>query len=178
MIKLKYQKLERSSNSLVISASFIFVALFLALSIAWSLQLFFDMEPCELCLIERIPYYVSLIILFFIEFGYKVRCKESILYFGMVFVALLLLITSGISAYHAGVEWKLWLGPNSCSGSTPILSDSSINLLDQLKSTKLVRCDVPPFVLFGLSLAGWNVLFSLFLAFVALKSRSIVNLFK
>ncbi len=176
MTRIYGNDLKEISCSVFKSSCIIFFAVSGALVIAWSMQLFFNMEPCELCLIARIPYYISLMILLIIGLGYKLQWRSSLLYGGIVIVALLLLSSGAVSAYHAGVEWKLWLGPASCSGSSPLFNSSGTELLGQLKLTQIVRCDEPPFTLLGLSPAGWNVLFSVSLSLLAVKSRKLFSL--
>jgi disulfide bond formation protein DsbB len=74
---------------------------------------------------------------------------------------------AGLGTYHAGIEWKWWPGPQDCSG--PIDSLGSANdLLRQLESINVVRCDEAAWRFLGLSLAGYNVLISLALAAVAI----------
>jgi len=77
-----------------------------------------------------------------------------------------MLFSAGLGAYHAGVEWRWWAGPSDCSGP---MTDFTINgpLLKQLQSIHVVRCDEAAWRLFGLSLAGYNVLISLALAAIA-----------
>jgi disulfide bond formation protein DsbB len=63
-------------------------------------------------------------------------------------------------AYHAGVEWKFWPGPDTCGGSlSGILPDLS---------KPVVACDAAAIRILGLSLAGWNAVISLAMAAVAL----------
>ena len=77
-----------------------------------------------------------------------------------------MLWNTGLSAYHAGVEWKFWQGPTDCSG--PIDKFGSVrDMMNQLQRISLVRCDEVSWRFLGLSLAGWNVLVSLGLAAVA-----------
>jgi len=73
---------------------------------------------------------------------------------------------AALAAYHAGVEWKWWPGPRDCSG--PLNPLGGGNLLEQLQSVRVVRCDEAPWTLLGLSLAGYNFFISLALAGVAL----------
>ena len=62
-----------------------------------------------------------------------------------------------LGGYHAGVEYKWWLGPQACTGvSLPTSTD-----LNNLSPDEIVRCDEVPWALFGISLAGFNFLFSL-----------------
>jgi disulfide bond formation protein DsbB len=77
-----------------------------------------------------------------------------------------MLWNTGLSIYHAGVEWKFWAGPTDCSG--PITSFGSAgNLLKQLQDIKIVRCDEAAWRFLGISLAGYDALVSLFLAAIA-----------
>ena len=75
----------------------------------------------------------------------------------------------GVAGYHAGVEWQLWEGPAGCTASLAA-GASAADLVDQLLATPVVRCDDVPWSLFGLSMAGWNALFSLDISAVALLS--------
>ena len=77
-----------------------------------------------------------------------------------------MLWNTGLSAYHAGVEWKLWQGPTDCSGPIDKFG-STRDLLNQLQRISLVRCDEAAWRLFGISLPGYDVLVSLGLAVVA-----------
>jgi len=72
-----------------------------------------------------------------------------------------------LGAYHAGVEWKLWEGPTDCTGP---LNDfgSTGNLLRQMQTTSVIRCDEAAWRFLGLSLAGYNVLISAVLAGLAI----------
>ena len=77
-----------------------------------------------------------------------------------------MLWNTGLSAYHAGVEWKFWPGPPDCSG--PINGfGSATNMLNRLQHIRIVRCDEAAWRLFGVSLAGYDVLVSLALAAIA-----------
>jgi disulfide bond formation protein DsbB len=65
------------------------------------------------------------------------------------------------------VEWKFWAGPQECSGLTVNFGHAG-GLLDQMSHSRVVPCDAAAWRLFGISLAGYNVLISLALAVVAL----------
>ncbi|MGB0797603.1 MAG: disulfide bond formation protein B, partial [Paracoccaceae bacterium] len=73
------------------------------------------------------------------------------------------LITAGIGGFHAGVERGWWEGPQSCT-STSIDNLSTEELLAQIMSAPMVRCDEIPWQMFGLSMAGWNMVVSICLA--------------
>ena len=121
--------------------------------------------PCELCLLERNPFYVAVPLGLTVAVAARVeRWRWTALGFGVL--AALFLVSAGLAAYHTGVEWKVWAGPTGCSG--PIGAPAGVgDFLRQLETTTVVRCDAPALVIFGLSLAGWNVLVSLGLAALA-----------
>lgn len=156
-------------RSLIMTSSLLFIAVSIALIVAWSLELLLHLAPCELCLIERIPYYIALPVLVTIGWGAKQRWQMRFLYFSLALVSCILLTTLMVSAYHSGVEWQFWSGPASCTDAGVAVFKTSADLSEQLKSTQLVRCDEPPFLLFGLSPAGWNTLLSAVLIFIALR---------
>ena len=76
-----------------------------------------------------------------------------------------------LAAFHAGVEWQLWSGPGGCAANLTNSSDLT-SLTDSLLSTPVVRCDEVAWSFFGLSMAGWNSLFSLDICLIALISLS------
>ncbi len=121
--------------------------------------------PCELCLLERKPFYASLPVGLVTAYAAHTGWwRTTRLLFAVLIVVFA--ISAGIAAYHAGVEWNFWAGPSGCSGAvqvTPKVED----FLKQLDTVKVVRCDQAALRVFGLSLAGWNVLASLFLVVVA-----------
>jgi disulfide bond formation protein DsbB len=117
--------------------------------------------PCELCLLERKPFYIGIPVGLLTAFAVQIgRPRWAAL--GFALLALLLAVSVVLAAYHAGVEWKFWAGPTGCSGS--VEKAAGINdFLKQLNSVKVVRCDAPALVVLGLSLAGWNAVVSLVL---------------
>jgi disulfide bond formation protein DsbB len=70
--------------------------------------------------------------------------------------ALAILASGAIGAFHAGVEYGWWEGLTACS--TPALGSG--DPLEAIMNAPLVRCDEVQWSLFGISLAGWNFLFS------------------
>ena len=86
---------------------------------------------------------------------------------GLVLTLAAALISAGLAGYHAGVEWQLWAGPSGCTAGLAS-GASAADLVDQLLATPVVRCDDVPWSLFGLSMAGWNMLISLDISAVAI----------
>ena len=133
---------------------------------AWFFQLVVGLPPCPLCLEQRIPYYVAIPLAGLVVVAAMRRGPRALVIGGLALLAVVMLVSSGLAAYHAGIEWKWWVGPQDCSGPlTPSATPS--DLLQQLGQTRVVRCDEAAWRFLGLSLAGWNVLISLALAGVA-----------
>ncbi len=68
-------------------------------------------------------------------------------------------VSTILAFYHVGVEQKYWLGPNSCTNSS-IEGLTTDQLIVQIMSAPLVRCDEIAWELIGISMAGWNALIS------------------
>ena len=125
------------------------------------------MPPCPLCLEQRYAYY------FAIPARGAGRCSalsfgasRKVLVAALAVIAFGMLWNAGLGAYHAGVEWKFWPGPQDCSGSLSDLGTAG-GLLDKLKSIRVVRCDEIPWSFLGISLAGYNAIISLVLSLIA-----------
>ena len=74
-------------------------------------------------------------------------------------------LTSGaIGVYHTGVERAWWPGPTSCTSSAPVTGISADDLLNQIMSAEIHRCDEVIWQLMGLSMASWNAIASVVLA--------------
>jgi len=140
--------------------------LFVALAAAGTLALVliaqygFGLPPCEMCHWQRWPHIAALV------FGLGAlllpRWRAQLL--GLA--ALSFAITGGIGVFHAGVEWKWWQGLTSCSSTTTASSLDALRA--QLMAAPVVRCDEAAIRVLGLSMAGWNALWSAALAIFAL----------
>ena len=121
--------------------------------------------PCELCLKERLPYYVGVLLALLVAAA-AWRGPPALARAGLWALAALFLGSAVVGAYHAGVEWKFWAGPTDCTGDlTP--AGSVGDFMKELNRTEIVRCDAVAIRILGLSLAGWNAVISLGLAAVA-----------
>jgi disulfide bond formation protein DsbB len=131
------------------------------LSGAYFFQYALGYAPCHLCLQERIPYIFAIGAALIAG----ILSREANLGVApVVFIALCALafaIGTGLSAFHTGVEYKWWPGPSSCTGGG--LVSSSLNDLQTELQTgmRVPQCDSAAWSLFGISLAGFNVLISL-----------------
>lgn len=115
-------------------------------------QYFGRLVPCELCMYQRYPHYAAIV-----AAALAVLLRRTPLTLPLTMLAGLLILTSGgIGAYHAGVEYKWWPGPQHCTGAIAPGAD----FLKRLLAAPVVRCDEPQWTLFGISLAGFNFLIS------------------
>lgn len=119
--------------------------------------------PCKMCLWQRWPHAAAIVIgLAFYTLGARMLAWLGALAAG---------ITSGIGFYHAGVEQGWWEGPSSCSGAGPALSGlSGDELLSTENVAPIVMCDEIAWSLAGISMAGWNAIFSLLLVLFWLRA--------
>lgn len=115
--------------------------------------------PCKMCLWQRWPHAAAIAIGAVILLGGPRLLNWA--------GALAALTTGGIGVYHAGVEWKWWPGPSSCTGGGLDLGAmSGGDLLSLDAPTGLVMCDEIVWTFAGLSMAGWNAIFSILLALI------------
>jgi disulfide bond formation protein DsbB len=133
---------------------------------AYFFQYVLGLPPCPLCLEQRIAYYVSIPLAIVLGFAAAKNAPRPLLAAGFAVIALAMLYNAGLGLFHAGVEWKWWPGPAECSGPIGDLGAGG-DILNQLQSISIVRCDEAAWRFLGLSLAGYNVLISLALAAIA-----------
>ena len=113
-------------------------------------QIFGGLYPCEMCHWQRWPHEAAIgiaILAFFVK-----PPARTIL---IALAAIAVLISGGIGIFHAGVEYGWWEGLTSCSNTA-----QGGSLADIMRAP-LIRCDVPQWTLAGVSLAGFNAIFSL-----------------
>lgn len=120
---------------------------------AYGSQYIGGLFPCEMCWWQRYPHFaavaIALVAFAVGNSGYRKA---------LVALAALAIATSGlIAGFHAGVEYGWWEGLTAC---TATISGSGDELLKSIMNAPLVRCDVAPWSLFGISLAGYNFLLS------------------
>ena len=120
---------------------------------AYGSQYIGGLFPCEYCWWQRYPHFAAVAIAL-VAFGVSNAAYRNVL----VALAALAIATSGlIGGFHAGVEYGYWEGLTAC---TATISGSGDDLLKSIMNAPLLRCDVAPWTLFGISLAGYNFLLS------------------
>ncbi|MBI4030113.1 MAG: disulfide bond formation protein B [Proteobacteria bacterium] len=146
-----------------------------ALAAALTAQYAYGMEPCTLCLYQRVPYALTAILGlagFFAAWKFG-RPKAAAL---LLFISsVVFLIGATIALYHAGVEQRWWI---SFLEGCKVTFDTgeTKSLLEKIQTLSAVPCDQPawedPF--FGLSMAAWNVIISAGAAFDCLIASILI----
>ena len=149
-----------NSNKLLLNGILVFSIL--SLSIAYFIQYVIGHEPCNLCIIERIPYIAGIILisLIFILDKYQKIISSLILIF-FIFGAI-------VSFYHFGIEQGFFSESLICE----LTNSEALNkeeLLNQLKKAEVISCKDVTFRFFGLSLATINTIISIFLSGIMIK---------
>ncbi|NQV60015.1 MAG: disulfide bond formation protein B [Alphaproteobacteria bacterium] len=133
-----------------------------ALALAFIGQYGFDLQPCVLCIYQRWPFAIATILCLLALTPWLRPAAPWLL----GFAALVLAVNAGIAVYHVGVEQYWWIGSEACVGprSGAGKAQTLAELRAQIMATPITRCDEVAFSLFGVSMAGYNVLFSAGLA--------------
>jgi disulfide bond formation protein DsbB len=155
-----------SANPALTAALAVAITAAATLAGAWFFQLVLDIRPCPLCLEQRYAYYLALPLGVLVAFAAMKGAPRPVLLAGLAILALAALGNAWLGGYHAGVEWGLWQGPTDCTGPVGNLGSAG-NLLERLDTVKVIRCDEVQWRFLGLSLAGYNVLISLWMAAIA-----------
>jgi disulfide bond formation protein DsbB len=149
-----------NSNKLLLNGILAFSII--SLSIAYFIQYVLGHKPCNLCIIERIPYIAAIILisLIFILNRYQKIISSLILMF-FIFGAI-------VSFYHFGIEQGFFSESLVCDlgNSQPINKEE---LLNQLKKAEIVSCKDVTFRFLGLSLATINTIISIILSGIMIK---------
>ena len=149
-----------NSNKLLLNGILVFSIL--SLSIAYFIQYVLGHKPCNLCIIERVPYIAAIILisLIFIINRYQKIISSLILIF-FIFGAV-------VSFYHFGIEQGFFSESLICELS----NNKTLNkeeLLNQLKKTEIVSCKDVTFRFLGLSLATINAIISIILSGIMIR---------
>jgi disulfide bond formation protein DsbB len=139
----------------------------LALGAALLSQYWGGLSPCELCLLQRWPWWIAIAVAgaAWLTGG---RLKLTI---PAILLAAVFVCGAGIAFYHVGVEQHWFAGPSACTaGGADATSVDALRA--QLLGKQPVMCDQVQWSLLGISLAGWNLLASMAMAgFCAMTVR-------
>ena len=137
---------------------------------AFGFQYLGGLYPCEMCWWQREAHMVA-VVMAALAFTTPVGSSRSRM---LVLLAALAIAISGIiGVYHAGVEARVFEGFTQCTALPK--ATSTAELLKQISHAPLVRCDQVQFEFLGISMAGWNAIFSLvgaaFILLLTVRSR-------
>lgn len=135
------------------------VMLFIALVLgtAYFFEHVLDIHPCALCQYQRLAWWIALGLA---GVTFYLRRRRILLLSGLTLTIIVILAGAATAGYHVGVEQKWWEGPSSCTNSG--LNDLDINALkDAIMNAPVIRCDEVAWSLFGISMAGYNLLLAL-----------------
>jgi len=122
----------------------------LLLAGAYVSQYGFGLYPCEMCWWQRSPHFAALALALLSTVAPPQRVWIAL-------AALAILVSGAIGAFHAGIEYGWWEGVTACAATSQAGTGDP---LAAIMNAPMVRCDQAPWTLAGISLAGWNFLFS------------------
>ena len=151
--------LKRENNVILIVILF-FVSL--VLISAFVIEYGFGHQPCKLCLYERIPYFLSILLIIKILFIKKYE-KITLLIISLVFIS-----STALAFYHFGIEQGFFSESLACTTGDLSKTLSKEELLEQLTQNS-ASCKDVSFRILGLSLAAINTIFSFVLSVIFLR---------
>ncbi|WP_020590953.1 disulfide bond formation protein B [Kiloniella laminariae] len=125
------------------------------------------LSPCVLCMYQRWVYVCAAAIGLV---AWLLRKHPALARLFIALAGLSFFIESAVAAFHSGVEQQWWEGSSKCQGDAIDLSLSSEELMAQLLDKPVARCDQIPWDLFGISMAGYNMVIALALAVICLMA--------
>ena len=137
----------------------IFLISFIALISAYFIEYILGHQPCNLCVYERIPYFLAILI---VLINYKYNKLEKYL---ILSLAIIFLIATILSLYHLGIEQGFIQESLLCDlekGANILDKDEILKQLQQ----KNISCKDVTFQIFGLSLTSYNIIISLLLTII------------
>lgn len=139
------------------------LALLLSLSLwigALGFQHIGGMQPCQMCYWQRHAHKAVLAIAILALIIRQITKDERWERRFLILIGLAFIVSFGLALWHAGVEYKWWAGPRSCSGEAVV-----INMVDILKAldtpVKMPSCGEVPWSMLGISMAGYNAIISI-----------------
>tara|TARA_B100001750_G_C15445891_1_gene566172 strand:- start:584 stop:1066 length:483 start_codon:yes stop_codon:yes gene_type:complete len=150
----------KQSNNIFLISILIFISL--TLISAFIIEYALGHEPCKLCVYQRIPYIISILLIFKILF---IKTYEKIILFLLFIIFLISLI---LAFYHFGIEQGFFNESVVCEGNGLEKNLNKEELLKQLKQNT-ISCKKVNFRIFGLSLAAINTIFSFILSVIFFK---------
>jgi disulfide bond formation protein DsbB len=125
---------------------------------AHAFEFFGGLAPCALCLDQREAHWAALGVAaagLFVGIVFRSRFGAAA---AVGAAALVYAVSAGLAFFHTGVEFQFWPGPASCSGGGPVNFDDLAGALNNKAAAP--SCDAVQWRMFGVSMAGYNLLIS------------------
>jgi disulfide bond formation protein DsbB len=114
-------------------------------------QFGFGLYPCEMCYWQRWPHQAAMVLA---ALALLLRTNAAAARALTLLAMAAILVSGGLGVFHAGVEYGFWPGPACSTGGSGPVS------IEDLMAGPVIACDKPQWTLLGISLAGFNALFS------------------
>ena len=150
------------NNLKITTLKIVFIISLISLISAYFIEYILGHQPCNLCLMERIPYALSIIL---IILNYLLKKNEQ---FIILLLILLFSFSFILSFYHFGIEQGFFEESAVCGIKNASDAISKEDILKQLQ-LKIVSCKDVTFKIFGFSLTSFNIILSLVLTFLLFK---------
>ena len=148
----------KSNTTLIL----IFLFSLIAISGAYFIEYVSGHQPCNLCLLERIPYFLAIIIIALIFFLKKYQKKF------LVLLSIIFICSTALSLYHFGIEQGFIEESFVCNLSSLSNNLTAEDILEELKNSP-ISCKNVTFRLFGFSLATINAIISAIISIITIK---------
>ncbi|MDB5454059.1 MAG: disulfide bond formation protein [Caulobacteraceae bacterium] len=137
----------------------------LMLAIAHAFETFGGLAPCILCLQQREVYWTAMAVAAAGLAAHYLPVRDRFDWLFNAILAVIFLVGLGIAVRHAGAEWKWWPGPAACAANRVTVTAADLGAIMSGAKLKAPSCEEAAWRFLGLSMAGWNALISLKLAF-------------
>ncbi len=154
--------------------SVIALSSFIALASAFAAEALFMLEPCRLCIIQRYPFAIGLVIGLF---GLAFRNKNAVVTALLLICSLNFLVNSGVAVYHTGVEQHWWESAVDGCSVTFEEDTSGQSILENIMSAPMGDCSQIPWQdpILNLSMANWNIAFCFGLSMFCLMAFGFIR---
>ncbi|MEP9401435.1 disulfide bond formation protein B [Sphingomonas sp. VNH70] len=142
------------ANDLPLARLIAFMLPLVLLAGAWGSQLLGGLYPCEMCHWQRWPHYAALALAALSFVAPRTSAKRAL----VILAGVAILVSGLIGVFHAGVEYHWWQGVTACTNT---LKATGGDLLAAIVAQPVIRCDVAQWSFLGISLAGFNAIFSI-----------------
>ena len=129
-----------------------------ALIIVYYLEFFQNIQPCKLCIYQRIPYFIVILL----SISFLLLNNQKLKKITFIFYILIFFFSLVMAIHHLGVEKNLWNSVTSCEAELKSFTNNN-DLKEYLLNKDFVSCSQVTFKFLGISLAGYNVIVSFIL---------------